>query len=73
MKYLKFTNKIKNDKNIYTFENGVVLTNYIDGGGHVEYPPKDGVGSFGFPVRFAGDVFHALRKDEAIPTHCKAW
>jgi hypothetical protein len=31
------------------------------------------VGSFGFPVRFAGDVFHALRKDEAIPTHCKAW
>jgi len=72
MKYLKFTNKIETDKNIYTFENGVVLEIGYDTA-HVEYPPKDDVGSFGFPVRFPGDVFHALRKGEPIPKHCKAW
>ena len=61
------------NKDIIHFENGVILEAGEDDKGHVTYPAKDGMGSFGFPVKFLGDVFFALQAEDAIPAHCKAW
>ena len=70
---MKFTYQFENGQYKYTFENGIELTNH-----HITFPAKDDVGSFGFPIKFHGDVFHALRMGKIscaadIPTHCKNW
>ena len=68
--------KYKTDSNgtTYTFPNGVTLTTLPqNGSGRVTYPATDKIGSFGFPVRFSGDCFHALKQGLPIPDKCKAW
>jgi hypothetical protein len=69
---MKYLNRVENDKNIYTFENGVILEIGLNTS-HVTYPAEGDAGSFGFPVKHPGDVFCAFLKGESIPDHCKAW
>lgn len=47
--------------------NGTTFESYGNGRGHIE---ANGVG---FPVRFAGDAFHALVAGETLPERCKGW
>ena len=79
MNYIPFTYETDAKRNCvtYTFQTGILLTCYcVGGGGYVEYPAVDDLGSISFPVRHTGEVFHALRNGSnvaTLPQHCKAW
>lgn len=73
---MKATHEINatKDGTIYTFEDGTTLDIKAAGStGHLTKPARDGCGTFGFPIRNAGDALHALMHDREIPSHCKAW
>jgi hypothetical protein len=56
------------------FPNGEILRFYSSGGGGMlTHPARGDVGSFSFPLRNAGDAFHALRLGKPLPDHCKGW
>ena len=55
------------------FPNGETIHFYPSGGGTLTRPAKGDVGSFSFPLRHAGDAFHAIRLGRPIPDHCKGW
>lgn len=58
----------------HTFPSGITLTTYPDDHwtGRVDYPGDGEVGPISIPVRFTGDVFHALRMGLSIPRNCLA-
>jgi hypothetical protein len=59
----------------HTFPSGITLTTYPNdrhSTGVVEYPRNGEVGPISIPVRFTGDVFHALRMGLSIPRNCLA-
>lgn len=72
-----FTWETVGESTRYQFGNGVRLTTGVNGCGYVVFPPVGDVASIGFPVKCAGDVFHALRRGAvcaaALPIHCRAW
>lgn len=63
----------KNEKAEFTFPSGILLTD-----SHIVFPAREDIGTFSFPIRFSGDVFHGLLFDRIksasdIPKHCRAW
>ena len=69
---MKSDHKVVNSKGVFTFANGVELTDHC-----VSIPAIGEIGSFDFPIRHSGDVFHAFTILGAsvanIPASCKAW
>jgi hypothetical protein len=62
--------------NTWKFPQGVTLTAYPQGGGHLIQHGQHGQGDICFPVRHTGDVFAACLKGGGvadIPKHCRAW
>lgn len=49
------------------WEDGTIFEAYGDGRGRIE---SNGIG---FPVKFAGDAFHALMFGYPMPERCKGW
>jgi hypothetical protein len=63
-----------NGETIARFPDGKTLRFHNEGGGGTLTHPRNGdVGPFTFPLRNAGDAFHALFLGLPLPDHCKGW
>lgn len=69
--------EFKNGKWEYTFNSGLILiSDPKTSSGTVKIPAKKEVGSFSFPIKYSGDVFHHLKNGGNVlnlPKHCKYW